>query len=87
MSASGESPRFVSRVYWKLPLRKKLNSSDVEDKRSGNLELLRENAVFQRAQAVYDIVDRQPGGDDPDEFSLQVIRQRFLDYCHDRAII
>ena len=70
-----------------LPLRKKLNSSDVEDKRSGNLELLRENAVFQRAQAVYDIVDRQPGGDDPDEFSLQVIRQRFLDYCHDRAII
>jgi hypothetical protein len=70
-----------------LPLRDKVNSSQVEDKHGGTLERLRENAVFQRAQAVYDIVDRQPGGDVPDELSLQVIRQRFLDYCHDRAII
>jgi hypothetical protein len=70
-----------------LPLRNKLNSSEVEDKRSKNLELLRENVVFGRAQELYDIVDRQPGGDDPDALSLQVVRQRFLDYCHDRAII
>jgi hypothetical protein len=70
-----------------LPLRNKLNSSEVEDKRSKNLELLRENVVFRRAQELYDIVERQPGGDDPDELSLQVVRQRFLDYCRDRAII
>jgi hypothetical protein len=70
-----------------LPLRNKLNSSEVEEKRSGNLELLQENVVFRRAQALYDIVDRQPGSDEPDELSLQVVRQRFLDYCHDRAII
>jgi len=70
-----------------LPLRNKLNSSDVEDKRSKNLELLRDNVIFRRAREVYDMVDRQPGSNDPDEPSLQVVRQRFLDYCHDRAII
>ncbi|MCJ0826700.1 sulfotransferase [Luteimonas sp. 50] len=70
-----------------LPLRNKVNSSQVEDKRGKNLELLRENVVFRRAQEVYDIVDRQPGSDAADELSLQVVRQRFLDHCHDRALI
>lgn len=70
-----------------LPLKRKLNSSQAEDKRDRNLELLRGNPAFQRAQAVYDIVRQQPGAVRPDPFSLEVIRQRFLDYCRDRSIV
>ena len=70
-----------------LPLSRKLNSSEVAEKRQRNLALLRGNPAFQRAEAVYDVVRRQPGTAQPDSFSLGVIRQRFLDYCRDRAIV
>ena len=70
-----------------LPLSRKLNSSEVAEKRQRNLGLLRGNPAFQRAEAVYDVVQRQPGRMEPDAFSLGVIRQRFLDYCRDRAIV
>jgi hypothetical protein len=70
-----------------LPLRMKLNSSEVEDKRQHNRERLSEDPVFQRAQAVYDIVQQQPGVADPDAMSWAVIEQRFIDYCRDRSIV
>ena len=70
-----------------LPLSRKLNSSEVAEKRQHNLALLRGNPAFERAQAVYDVVRQQPGRVQPDAFSLGVIRQRFLDYCRDRAIV
>ena len=69
------------------PLRHKLNSSEVENKREGNLVLLRENPVFQHAEAVYAAVKQQPAGEHPDAFSLEVLGQRLLDYCRDRSIV
>ena len=69
-----------------LPLHRKLNSSEVDDRREANLAALRETPTFQRAQAVYDLVASQPGGS-PDAFAQEVLRQRFLDYCHDRALL
>ncbi len=70
-----------------LPLCRKLNSSRVDDKREQNLELLRESPTFLRAQAVHDLVDRQPAGEQPDAEAWQVVHERFLDYCRDRSII
>lgn len=70
-----------------LPLKEKLNSSDVAEKREKNLALLRGNNTFRRAQATYDTVVSRPASDYPDTDALAVIRQRFMDYCHDRSIV
>lgn len=68
------------------PLRQKLNSSEVDDRREANRERLRENPAFQRAQALYDIVAAQPAAT-PEPFALEVLKQRFLDYCRDRSLV
>jgi len=69
-----------------LPLRKKLNSSEVDDRRKANLRRLRENPTFKRAQAVHALVGAQRAGA-PEPFAQDVVRQRFLDYCYDRALV
>jgi hypothetical protein len=69
-----------------LPLQRKLNSSEVDARREHNLGLLRENAVFQRAQAVYDAV-RRPAEAQPEIAAQEVLEQRLRDYCHDRSIV
>lgn len=68
------------------PLQRKLNSSEVEDRRRANLRRLRDNPVFQRAQSVYALVSGQSAAE-PEAFAQDVVRQRFLDYCHDRALV
>jgi hypothetical protein len=68
-----------------LPLRRKLNSSEVDDKRERNLGLLRRSKTFKHAEAVYDLVVRQPADRRPEAEAGRVLEQRFLDYCHDRA--
>ncbi len=68
------------------PLRKKLNSSEVDDRRKANLRRLRESPMFQRAQAVYEVVVAQPAAE-PEAFAQGVVRQRFLDYCYERALV
>jgi hypothetical protein len=70
-----------------LPLQRKLNSSQVDDRREANLQRLRANRVFKRAQDVYEAVRAQPGDDHPDASALQVLDQRLADYCRDRVII
>jgi hypothetical protein len=70
-----------------LPLQRKLNSSEVDAMRDHNLRLLRENPVFQRAQAVYDAVRRQPAAARPEASARDVLEQRLRDYCHDRSIV
>ena len=69
-----------------IPLRKKLNSSEVDGRREANLRLLQENSTFQRAQALYDIIATQPAGV-PEPFALEVLKQRFLDHCHGRSLV
>lgn len=70
-----------------LPLGRKLNSSHVEDKRETNLELLREDPAFRRAQAVYAAVSAKPGEIVPDPAAWRIVHERFLDYCRDRSIV
>jgi hypothetical protein len=70
-----------------VPLRRKLNSSQVDDRREANLRLLRDNEVYKRAEAVHGLVSRHPPGPDPDEAAYDVIAQRFMDYCQDRALV
>ena len=70
-----------------LPLQRKLNSSEVDAKREHNLDMLRRNAVFRRAQAVYDAVRQRPADAQPEPGALEVLEQRLRDYCHDRSIV
>ncbi|UHQ20014.1 sulfotransferase [Lysobacter sp. KIS68-7] len=70
-----------------LPLGEKLNSSEVDDKRARNRELLKDNAQFQRAQSVYELVAAQPGGAHADAEAWDIVKQRFLDYCADRSVV
>ena len=70
-----------------LPLQRKLNSSEVDARREHNLVLLGENAVFQRAQAVYEAVRQRPADAQPERAAQEVLEQRLRDYCHDRSIV
>ncbi len=70
-----------------LPLNEKLNSSEVEEHRSKNRKALRGNTTFQTAEALYKAVRAQPPGDHADEETQEILRQRFLGYCQDRALV
>ncbi|GAB3379227.1 sulfotransferase family protein [Lysobacter fragariae] len=70
-----------------LPLRRKLNSSEVDDNRQKNLLLLRENQTFRRAEATYRTVMARPGTAQPDPAAVEVLKQRFMDYCRDRSLV
>ena len=70
-----------------LPLKRKVNSSEVDSRREDNLELLRQNPEFQRAQAVYAMVRAEPASERADQASLQILEQRLRDYCLDRSIV
>ena len=71
----------------KVPLAKKLNSSEVEERRSLNREALRDSTVFLTAEAIYDAACNRPPDDSRDEEAMDILRQRFLGYCHDRALV
>lgn len=70
-----------------LPLRKRLNSSEVDDRREENLEKLRTLGPFKTAEALHaQVVAMQvPGTGDP--AALDVLRQRFHDYCNGRSLV
>jgi hypothetical protein len=70
-----------------LPLQRRVNSSEVDARREGNLDSLRQNPVFQNAQAVYEAVRAQPATECADDASLQILEQRLQDYCRDRSIV
>lgn len=70
-----------------LPLRKRLNSSEVDDRREENLARLRELEVFMTAEALHDQIVAAPVPSEPDPAALEVLRQRFHDYCHERSLV
>lgn len=69
------------------PLGTRLNSSEVDDRREADLEKLRDLQAFKKAEALYSQIMRQRIPDEGEEFALGVLKQRFLDYCHDRALV
>lgn len=86
----GELCEFLGETYSAdclLPLSRRLNSSEVMEKRRQNLESMHENPAYQHAEAVHATVLAHPAEAQADAFSLGVIEQRFLDYCKDRSIV
>jgi len=69
-----------------LPLNRRLNSSEVDERRDHNRKSLRGNTVFQTAEAVYRAARKRPPGECEAQ-PLEILRERFLRYCHDRSIV
>lgn len=70
-----------------LPLRKRLNSSDVDGRREETLARLRTLEAFKTAEALHAQVVAGPVPDNGDAEALAVLRQRFHDYCHERSLV
>jgi len=70
-----------------LPFAKKMNSSEVDDKREENLARLRGNEVYQTAEALYAQIRSAPVPSAPEVEAEGILRQRFLDYCHERSLV
>lgn len=69
-----------------LPLAQRLNSSHVDERREVNREALLRDKTFQTAEALYAAARaRPPGLDEPE--AMDILRQRFLDYCEDRSLV
>lgn len=69
------------------PLERKINSSEVDERREQNLEKLQELPTFQTAESLYTQVSAQPIGPGGDEEAAGVLKQRFLDYVRERSIV
>jgi hypothetical protein len=68
------------------PLGKRLNSSQVDDKRAANLARLGELPEFLAAQELYAAVLAQPPAE-PDPAALAQMRARFLSLCEGRSLV
>jgi hypothetical protein len=68
------------------PLGKRLNSSQVDDKRAANLARLHDLPAFRAAQELYAAVLRQPPAE-PDASALAELRQRFDALSEGRTLV
>lgn len=78
-----EVAEFIGEPYTSdmlAPLRTRINSSDVDERRADNLERLAKLEEFRRCQRLYDDVLRTPAGDTPDADAMETLRTRFVDY-------
>lgn len=69
------------------PLRTRINSSEVDDRRAANLEALREHEAFQRCEALHASVNAQPPGRENDAEAGERLRQQFISYCEHHPLI
>jgi hypothetical protein len=69
-----------------LPLKERLNSSEVDEHRERNRKLLRDSETFQSANALYEAV-RAQGPGEGETAAMDVLRERFMDYCRDRSLV
>lgn len=70
-----------------IPFGERINSSKVDDKREAALERMRKLEIFQTAEALYNEITSRPVGAGGDEQALAILKQRFLDHCHDRRLV
>jgi hypothetical protein len=70
-----------------LPLRQRINSSEVEDRRELNLEKIRLLPEYQASEALYKDVLKQPPSSRVDDEALDLLRSRFIDYCRNHPLI
>ncbi|UGB45000.1 sulfotransferase [Frateuria edaphi] len=70
-----------------LPLQRRLNSSEVDDQREANRHKLLKIKDYEKAETLFRHIASSGVPDQPDGAAEQVLKQRFLDYCHDRELI
>lgn len=70
-----------------VPLRKRLNSSEVDDRRGDNLAKLRQLPEFGKAEALYEQIAGNAIRREPEAGAEAVLKQRFMDYCKDRSLV
>lgn len=70
-----------------LPLSERINSSEVDHKRSHNSDRLNEMLEFQNCMSLYgELMNRLPNSE-PDLAAMDALRSRFVQYCMDHPLI
>ena len=70
-----------------LPLKRRLNSSEVDDKREAGRAKLGRVLGYKKAENLYNHIVSSEVPSSTDEKAEGVLKQRFLDYCHDRSLL
>lgn len=70
-----------------LPLKRRLNSSEVDNRRESNRAKLSGIDGYDQANALYRLITSSGIEATPEPEAENVLKQRFLDYCHDRSIV
>ncbi|KAB8179310.1 hypothetical protein FKV24_012830 [Lysobacter maris] len=70
-----------------LPLKHRLNSSEVDARREETLQRLRDLRAFQTAEALYGQIVEKKVQRQPDVEAEAVLERRFLDYCHEKTLV
>ena len=70
-----------------IPLTQRINSSDVDERRSENAQRLKEIPEYQRCEAIYDEIAWRPSSSQPDESALNTLRERFVEYCRHHPLL
>lgn len=70
-----------------IPLRHRINSSDVDERRAGNLERLRTLEAYRACESLYDEIVARPVAGDGDPASLERLREQFVEYCRQHPLL
>jgi hypothetical protein len=70
-----------------LPLTKRINSSDVDERREENARKLGDLQTYQDCAALYADMMQRPPSVEPDPSAMETLRERFLEYCKHHPLI
>ncbi len=70
-----------------IPLRQRINSSEVDHRRDDNLERLKDLPVYRECEALYDKALSQPPSESCDADALAKLKTRFVEYCDQHPLL
>jgi len=70
-----------------IPLSKRINSSDVDDRRKENGERLAQIESYPDYVNLFEDIFRQPPTSDWDPAALETLREQFVEYCRHRPLL
>lgn len=70
-----------------IPLGQRINSSDVDDRREANLELMQENPVYRECEALYERVLATPPSGTLDDGAMEKLKSHFIEYCDHHPLL
>jgi hypothetical protein len=70
-----------------IPLTKRINSSEVDERRTENVERLSELQTYLDCEALYTEIAERPPSDELDATALETLRERFVEYCRHHPLI